>query len=188
MRNKALFCLVALAGVMGVGGAVAAPNVVAVLTPSADGTLVIDARSHLAWDRCVLGMKWNGQTCIGRAQLLTFAEAKALAEQRWKAAGVRWRLPRVPELRRLVERNRNPPGVNPALFPNAPESWHWSGTSSVNAGVINAYNYGNVMRGGQGGDTLQARNAWAVDMETAEGHGDVNRATPLAVRLVRPAP
>lgn len=155
---------------------------------SSDGSLVVDTRSHLAWERCVVGMRWDGQACTGQARLLSFAQAKALAEARWKQEGVRWRLPRVPELRRLVDRNARPPAVNPKLFPQAPGGLHWSGTSSVNAGAVNPYNYGNVVRGGQGGDTLHARNAWAVDMETAEGHGDVPRATLLVVRLVRPAP
>ena len=158
------------------------------LVPSADGSLVIDTRSHLAWDRCVAGMHWDGRTCTGRAQWLTFAQAKALAEARWKAEGVRWRLPRVPELRRLVDRSANPPAVDAALFPNAPTGWHWTGTSSVNAAAVNPYAYGNVMRGGGGGDSLHARQAWAVDMGSGQGRGDMGRATPLPVRLVRPAP
>lgn len=75
--------------------------------------------------------------CTGRASLLTYAQmAKALATQRWKADGVRWRLPRVAELRRLVDRSAHPPAVDPVLFPNAPGGL-WTGTSSVNAGAVN---------------------------------------------------
>jgi len=104
---------------------------------SADGTLVIDTRSHLAWDRCVAGMLWNGSTCTGRARLLTFAQARALADERWKASGVRWRLPRVPELRRLVNRGASPPAVDAAMFPGAPADWHWTSTRSVNTAAVN---------------------------------------------------
>jgi len=155
---------------------------------SADGTLVIDTRSHLAWDRCVAGMLWNGSTCTGRARLLTFVQARALADERWKASGVRWRLPRVPELRRLVNRGASPPAVDAALFPGAPADWHWTSTRSVNTAAVNPYAYGNAMGGGKGGDVLHARQAWAVDMGSGEGRGDMNRATPFYVRLVRPAP
>ncbi|QXL84705.1 DUF1566 domain-containing protein [Comamonas sp. NLF-1-9] len=155
---------------------------------SADGALVVDTRSHLAWERCVVGMQWDGRGCRGRARLLTFSEAKALASERWKAEGVRWRLPRVPELRRLVQRGGAQQGVDPQLFPDAPGGLHWSGTSSVNAGAVNPYAYDNVMRGGRGGDTLRVRSAWAVDMDSAQGHGDVPHASALVVRLVRPAP
>ena len=168
-------------------GALAAPAA-SPMAPSADGSLVIDTRSHLAWDRCVMGMRWNGTTCTGLARLLTFAQAKELANERWKREGVRWRLPRVPELRRLANRHASPAAVDAALFPNAPTGWYWTGTSSVNAAAVNPYAYGNVMRGGQGGDTLRARQAWAVDMGSGKGRGDMNRATPLVVRLVRPAP
>ncbi|MCD6662868.1 MAG: DUF1566 domain-containing protein [Comamonas sp.] len=174
---------------MGASGmATSAASVASPWALSTDGTLVIDTRSHLAWDRCVVGMQWNGSTCTGRAQLLTLAQAQALADERWKAGGVRWRLPRVPELRRLVNRGTSPSAVDAALFPGAPADWHWTSTRSVNTGAVNPYTYGNVMRGGQGGDALHARQAWAVDMGSGEGRGDMNRATPLYVRLVRPAP
>lgn len=177
---------VAMPGVaQGKAPPVAAPGALVV---SADGTLVIDARSGLAWDRCVLGMHWNGSTCAGRAQGLTFAQAKALAEQRWKSEGVRWRLPRVAELRRLVDRNARPPAVDAALFPNAPSDWHWTGTHSVNAAAVNPYAYDNVTRGGQGQDRLKAHQGWAVDMGSGKARGDVGRATLLPVRLLRPAP
>lgn len=178
-------CCTLLVAVPGAAQGTAPP---AALVVSADGTLVIDARSGLAWDRCVLGMHWNGSTCAGRAQGLTFVQAKALAEQRWKSEGVRWRLPRVAELRRLVDRNANPPAVDAALFPNAPSDWHWTGTHSVNAAAVNPYAYDNVTRGGQGRDQLKTHQGWAVDMGSGKGRGDVGRATLLPVRLVRPAP
>ena len=154
----------------------------------ADGALVIDTRAKIAWPRCVEGMRWDGKTCTGHASLLTYAEAKALATQRWKADGVRWRLPRVPELRRLVDRSAHPPAVDPMLFPNAPGGWQWTGTSSVNAGAVNPYAYENAARGGKRADELKVQHAWAVDMDSAKGRGDMPRGTALPVRLLRPAP
>lgn len=160
----------------------------AALSVSPDGTLVVDARARLAWARCVEGMHWDGSTCAGSPRLLGLTEAKALAKQRWQAEGVRWRLPRVNELRRLVNRNAKPPAVDVALFPNAPTEWHWTSTASVNAATVNPYAYDNVARGGRGAEVLGAHLGWAVDMGSGAGRGDVGRATPLVVRLVRPAP
>lgn len=181
-----LNCALAAGGLLLAGAAAAQAPVPARL--HADGALVIDTRAKIAWPRCVEGMHWDGKTCTGRASLLTYAQAKALATQRWKADGVRWRLPRVAELRRLVDRSAHPPAVDPVLFPNAPGGWHWTGTSSVNAGAVNPYAYENAARGGKGGDELKVQHAWAVDMDSAKGRGDMPRGTALPVRLLRPAP
>lgn len=157
-------------------------------TLSPDGTLVIDARTHLAWPRCVEGMRWNGKTCTGTAQLFTYAQAQALAKERWKAEDVRWRLPRVNELRRLVNRSVQPPTLDPVLFPATPMEWHWTGTASINTATVNPYAYGNVQRGGQGESGMSAQKGWAVDMETGETTGNMGKGTQLPVRLVRPQP
>jgi hypothetical protein len=130
-------------------------------------------------------MQWNGKTCTGRPQRLDHAQAAALANARWKAEGVRWRLPRVPELKRLVDKTINPPGLDPVLFPAAPHDWHWSGTANVVTGSGNPYNYGNVMDSRGGGD-MAFRQGWAVNLESAETRSDVGKATQLLVRLVRP--
>ncbi len=166
----------------------APPPAPAALQPSQDGTLVIDARARLAWPRCVEGMQWNGRSCTGAARLMTYGEAQALVRERARAEGVRWRLPRVNELRRLVNRGAQSPGMDAALFPAAPRQWHWTGTASVNTAAVNPYAYGNVQRGGAGESRLSAQQGWAVDMDSGAARGDVGRATRLPVRLVRPAP
>jgi hypothetical protein len=158
------------------------------LLASADGAYVIDVQTQLAWPRCVEGMSWNGKTCTGSPRLLTHAQAQALAAQRWKAEGVGWRLPRVNELKRLVDKAAKPSGLNPRLFPNAPADWHWTGTANVNTASVNPYAYGNVARGGAGESRLSAQQGWAVDMGSGEARPDMGRGTPLPVRLVRPAP
>ncbi len=158
------------------------------LQPSSDGAFVIDTRARLAWPRCVEGMQWMGSSCSGQPRLLSHAQAQALAVQRWKAEGVGWRLPRVPELRRLVDKSTQPPALNPQLFPNAPAGWHWTATANVNTGSVNPYAYGNVARGGQGESALSVVQGWAVDTGSAEASPDFGRGTLLFVRFVRPVP
>lgn len=188
-----LLCLVALpTPAADVRQHEAAPRVLSQPAPplvvSDDGALVIDTRARLAWPRCVEGMQWNGHTCTGVAQLLSYGEAQTVARKRWQDSGVRWRLPRVNELRRLVNRNAQPRTVDATLFPNAPADWHWSGTASVNTAAVNPYSYGNVARGGEGESQITVQQAWAVDMASGEARGDMGRASKLALRLVRPAP
>jgi len=157
-------------------------------TLSPDGSLVIDQRARLAWPRCVEGMTWSGSACRGVPRLLTYGEAQALVRKRWQAEGVRWRLPRVNELRRLVNRTAQPPSVDLRLFPAMPRDWLWTGTASVNTGTVNPYTYGNVARGGAGESSMSVQQSWAVNMATGEASGEVGRATRLHVQLVRPAP
>lgn len=158
------------------------------LTPTADGSGVLDPRARTVWARCVEGMQWNGRTCTGRALLLTRAEATARAKARSTADGHSWRLPRSLELRRLVDKQAKPPGVDATLFPAAPGGMQWSGTANVRHLSVNPYNYDNVASGRTtGGSRLAALAGWAVDMDTGEAFGDVSRASKLPVRLVRGA-
>ena len=152
-----------------------------------DPSLVQDTRSQLLWQRCAVGMHWRAPRCVGQAQRMTHAQALALAAHMAQADGQRWRLPRVKELQRLRDRSLQPPRLNEALFPDAPEGWHWSSNASVNTGTVNPYAYDNVMRQGTGASTLSMRQAWAVDLDTGEASGDMGRGNLLPVRLVRPA-
>ena len=163
--------------------------VAATLRPSADGTAIIDQRSKLAWARCVEGMVWNGKTCSGQRKLFDRAEANAVAQARAKAEEVRWRLPRANELRRLVDKKANPPGVPPQLFPAAPYGLHWTSTANIKNFSNNQYNYTNMTQGNAGvtGSRLAALDGWAVDMDTGIASGDIARSTKLPVRLVRMA-
>ena len=156
---------------------------------SQDGTLVIDARSKVAWSRCLEGTRWNGKTCAGLPRLFTRSEAQAVARERSQAEGVPWRLPRATELRHLVQRRAVPPGVDSVLFPSSPGTWHWSSSTRVHTGSINTYNYGRVMHGSGGGTSSHLgsfRNGWAVDMSSGEASGDIAKSSRLPVRLVRP--
>ena len=154
---------------------------------SADGAYVLDQRAGLAWPRCVEGMRWSGNGCTGVPQLLSYGQAQALARQRWQAEGVRWRLPRVNELRRLVNKNATPPGLDAQLFPAAPLDWHWSGTTSIRQHSVNPYNYSNLAQARPGqSNSLNVTGGWAVHLATGAAQGDTARSSQLLVRLVRP--
>lgn len=168
-----------------------APEAVPGWTPLADGHAVRDDRTGLVWARCVAGMEWNGSTCTGQPRLMTRGEASAHAGERALAESLGWRLPRVVELQRLVDKNARQPGLPPKVFPAAPADWHWSGTAQVHQTRDNPYNYGAVQqqREGGGGARLLSNVGWAVDLSSAEARGDVAKSTRLPVRLVyTPAP
>lgn len=154
---------------------------------STDGEYVLDLRSRLAWPRCAEGMRWTGNTCIGQRMLFQYADALELAAARSQSEGVRWRLPRVAELRHLVEKYGKPPGLHPGLFPKSPTELHWTSTPSIQHSTGNQYDYSNISQGrtGEGGSRLSPLLGWALDTRTGEATSDLPKTTPLALRLVR---
>ena len=151
---------------------------------SLDGQMVIDTRAKLAWPRCAEGMSWSGKSCTGAADTFTYKQAQAYAVERGKADGQAWRLPRVNELKRLLDRNSK--GLNPELFPNAPRDWHWTATAAVNSQRLNNYNYSQVNRSSDL-SSLSAQQAWAVNTDTLQATPDMGKGNALLLRLVRPA-
>lgn len=179
-------------GLASAGAALAQAEPVAAngLVVSADGTYVTDERLKLIWARCVEGMAWDGKTCTGKPLMLDRAGARARAVERWKAEGVNWRLPRVPELQRLFSKSAQPPGLDLTVFPAAPLDWHWTSTSDVKSAQQNQYAYGNAMQSRTGSTVNQMSylHGWAVHMRTGESRKDVSKDAKLPVRLVRPLP
>ena len=157
------------------------------LVVSKNGTHVSDLRSKLAWSRCVEGMRWDGKTCTGEPILASHAEALSLARVRAEAEGLRWRVPRVKELQRLVNTVARSAEGEEALFPAAPPGWHWTVSANIDTRPINQYDYKNIQRGvtEQGTNRMAFLHGWAVNMGSAETRGDVPKRTKLAVRLVR---
>lgn len=164
----------------------AVPGLPAGWTLLADGQAVRDERTGLVWARCVAGMQWTGLTCSGQPRLMSRGEASAYAGERAQADGLGWRLPRVVELQRLLDKNARVPGLPYRVFPGAPAEWHWSATAQVHQTRDNPYNYGSVQqqREGGGGPRVLPNMGWAVDLVTGEARGDVGKATRLPVRLV----
>lgn len=162
----------------------AEPALDAALSLTDDGAYVVDARSKLAWPRCVEGMTWNGKTCTGEPRLMTHGEATAWAAQRAKADGVSWRLPRVTELRRWAARSGKLPPQTATLFPAAPVDWYWTLTAAVDTRAANPYDYNNIRDGRSSTTRLGVQQGWAVNMATGDAEGDVSKRSRLVVRLV----
>jgi len=146
-----------------------------------------NVRTQLIWRHCAEGMVWDGGNCNGGALLVDRAHAVILANELGKREGLPWRLPRVAELRRLPNRDAHPPVLDRALYPAAPQAWHWSVTLNVQTDLANQYAYGNVMRARTGDYTepLVFLRGWAVQLPSGQARGDFNKRTKLAVRLVR---
>lgn len=105
-----------------------------------DGTLT-DTQSKLTWMRCSLGQVWSGTTCMDKPNTLTWESAKAeackLNEQGGYAGHSDWRVPQIPELAMIVERQCSNPRTNLALFPETPAGYFWTATEPADPG--NAY-------------------------------------------------
>lgn len=153
---------------------------------SKDGTYVIDIGTKLVWSRCVEGMRWNGQTCAGTPQLVSYGEALALANARAKADGLRWRVPGVKELQRLASNEVHSSRDEKEIFPASPPDWHWTVSATIDTKPFNQYDYKNIERGvtAQNANRIAFLHGWGVNLQTGEARGDILKRTKLPVRLV----
>ncbi|MFL6626525.1 MAG: hypothetical protein ACJ8G1_08790 [Vitreoscilla sp.] len=152
-------------------------------SPATDGSVVVDEQAHLAWSRCVEGMRWNGVTCVGEPAFMNHGEAVAAAAARARRDGVPWRLPRVGEMQHVAR--GSPPPL--ARMPATPAGLHWSTTAVVDLGSVNQYQYQNIRRHVTQGNAnrIAFLHGWAVDLVTGQARDDVLKSTRLPARLVR---
>jgi hypothetical protein len=95
-----------------------------------DGT-VTDKQSKLMWMRCAVGQSWSQGTCLGQSAALTWADAEQAAKlvnQNGKFFYSDWRLPQLPELASIAERQCRNPRINLEIFPNTIAAFFWSAT------------------------------------------------------------
>ena len=156
------------------------------LVVSKDGSFVFDMQSRLAWARCVEGMQWSGQSCVGEPKRVSYSEAQALARARATASDACWRVPGVKELQHLVGDGEAGPQGDKSLFPASPLDWYWTASASIDSRPVNPYNYNNIQKGvtEQNANRLAFLHGWVVHVQTGAVRGDVTRATKLPVRLV----
>lgn len=107
-------------------------------------------RTGLVWTRCALGQEWNGSTCLGDAQQLTWQQALVAAHGAQIDETQGWRLPNLKELSSLTERQCVRPSINAVLFPATPEDDFWTSTPAVadqnRAWVVAFTNSSNAIR------------------------------------------
>lgn len=101
-------------------------------TDNGDGTLT-DRQSGLTWMRCALGQKWTGSACSGEPSTFTWdaaqVAARTLNANGGYASHADWRMPHIPELAMIVERQCANPRINLALFPDTPATYFWTATA-----------------------------------------------------------
>ena len=107
-------------------------------TDNGDGT-VTDKQSGLMWMRCALGQTWTGSTCRGTPQTYTWQSAQTAAGSLNEAGGYAshadWRMPHIPELAMIVERQCANPRINLSIFPATPSSYFWTATGRRGKGM-----------------------------------------------------
>lgn len=130
-------------------------------TVSADGQEVTDAQTKLVWQRCAVGMKWDGKTCVGKATRMTLAQAKKAQD----AANPAWHAPSKDELTALVDKSqKKKPKIDATAFPATPSGVFWA------------------LRP----ETSDNLNAWLVDFRNGRVSGNTRKSLYF-VRLVRTA-
>jgi hypothetical protein len=96
---------------------------------------VRDKVTGLIWQRCVVGMVWNGTTCTGTASNLTWQQALdavRTANPSTVPAATAWRVPNHAELYSLAERACVNPAINTTWFLATPSDWTWSSSPYAN--------------------------------------------------------
>lgn len=99
------------------------------LVSGSHGAEVRDKLTGNIWQRCVMGMSWNGSTCVGTPIAKTWAEAMqvALDAPRSHVSGASvWQLPNHADLYGLAERACYNPSINTTWFPETPPERTWS--------------------------------------------------------------
>lgn len=135
MTLKTFFALFSLLWGLNAQAQTCNPNIVKTkpdsqYTVSADGTEVTDTKTGLIWQRCALGMSWNGTTCGGTATNHIWEDALAQAATVATNTNVAWRLPNIKELKSLVEAACYGQAINETIFPATPSSI-WSSSADA---------------------------------------------------------
>jgi hypothetical protein len=102
-----------------------------------DGT-VTDTSTRMMWMRCSIGQNWNGSACDKAPASLSWQAALDAAATVNKQGGYAshddWRMPHIPELANIVERQCADPRINVAVFPDTPAAFYWTASNRPGKG------------------------------------------------------
>lgn len=108
--------------------------------------LVTDNDTGITWMRCALGQQWDGTTCSGKANTYDWQNAMSQVKKindSHIGGHSDWRLPYIPELASIVERQCFNPRVNLVVFPATPSITFWSGMERMgNTNMAYALDFG----------------------------------------------
>ena len=148
------------------------PDKIKSSTPSSQFTveeqIVTDNHTTLIWTRCAVGQRWDGKACMGQPRTVNWSDAMALVGKLNAdnhAGHHDWRLPVMPELASIVERQCFNPRMNEEVFTGAPSMKFWSSMEKMGAPEF----------------------AYTIDFGSGEAV-PTSKATMGAVRLVRGGP
>ena len=125
--------------------------------------IVLDLTLGLEWLRCSAGQQWDGETCIGSAYRLTFAQAEDAIVQANDQIGPGWRFPTRAELSSLICKDCAPPKINGLMFPGTLSEAYWTGQTPL----------------------FLPRNRWTLNFFTGHSYARFFADQPMALRLVR---
>jgi hypothetical protein len=99
-----------------------------------DGT-VTELETGLTWMRCAVGQEWKGGRCVGEGRRFTWSDASRVTQSITvpSETAANWRLPTLPELASIVERQCKHPRINLKIFPDTPADRFWTGTHQRNS-------------------------------------------------------
>jgi hypothetical protein len=95
-----------------------------------DGT-VTDTASGLMWMRCSVGQTWQHGDCVGDLTSVDWRSAQAVAETINGDGSFffsDWRIPKLPDLATIIERQCQDPRINLTVFPETPAAAFWTST------------------------------------------------------------
>jgi hypothetical protein len=104
--------------------------------------IATDSATGLTWMRCPLGMKWDGESCAGKATLYKWDEALQTPNGFNYAGHNDWRLPTIDELKTLIDKDAGNqdtgiPFINSVVFPrtlsNNEHGYFWSSSPSASS-------------------------------------------------------
>lgn len=125
---------------------------------------VRDKVTGLIWQRCVIGMVWDGTTCTGPATHKKWTQAlEAAREAAEQLPAKAWRVPNHVELFSLAERACAAPSINTHWFPATPPFQTWSSSPSAD----------------------RRQDAWVVDFNIGTSVYAFPMTSEIPVRLVR---